>query len=272
MIRKLTAKDVTAFQSLRLSALEESPEAFAASHEDEATLPVDVVAGRIAPGHDPSTFVLGAFTPDGELAGVLGFYQETPRKMRHVGVFWGMYVSPGMRRHGIARELVAQAIREAERIDELRQITLTVNAVNVPARRLYESLGFRRIGIMPGALRWRIATTSTFCFANVPAESGKRSTDCLRQHCSQSFIRDEKPIFWDCSRLVVREDLAAANVESPSHRLPAMAGIQEIQQQIRQLSARTPGTTQVASRIPRAHCRGADRIRNKKRKAGKTRS
>ena len=58
-------------------------------------------------------------------------------------------VHSGFRRRGIARLLLEQVIREAEGRG-LPRVTLEVRQSNIPAQRLYESLGFVTTGIRRG--------------------------------------------------------------------------------------------------------------------------
>jgi [ribosomal protein S18]-alanine N-acetyltransferase len=58
-------------------------------------------------------------------------------------------VHNGYRRHGIARSLLHQVIAEA-RGRSLTRVTLEVRRSNVPAQKLYESLGFVTIGLRRG--------------------------------------------------------------------------------------------------------------------------
>jgi ribosomal-protein-alanine N-acetyltransferase len=58
-------------------------------------------------------------------------------------------VHTGFRRHGIARLLLEQVISEA-RSRCLARVTLEVRQSNIPAQRLYESLGFAITGVRRG--------------------------------------------------------------------------------------------------------------------------
>jgi ribosomal-protein-alanine N-acetyltransferase len=58
-------------------------------------------------------------------------------------------VHTGYRRHGIARLLLQRVIAEG-RGRSLTRVTLEVRQSNIPAQRLYESLGFVTIGIRRG--------------------------------------------------------------------------------------------------------------------------
>jgi len=64
-----------------------------------------------------------------------------------------MYVTEAARGRGIGRTLLQRLIDQAAAITGLEQIWLTVSAEQQAARRLYESLGFRRFGREPRALR-----------------------------------------------------------------------------------------------------------------------
>lgn len=146
VVRELAPADARAFQSLRLHGLRECPTAFASSYEEECDLASSVVADRLGPRDGRATF--GAFR-DEELVGLVGIVREEPRKLAHKAFVWGMYVAPANRRQGVGRLLVAKALSFAQSGLRVRQVSLGVNAGNVAAIALYESMGFKAYGREP---------------------------------------------------------------------------------------------------------------------------
>ena len=146
-IAALTRDDAQTYRRLRLQALETAPEAFGASHAEEAARPLVAFAERISP-QEPSR-VFGAFAAD-ELVGIAGFVVSTSPKSRHKGTLWGVYVAPEQRCRGVARRLVEAVIAHAAR----HVVVLNANVVtsNATARTLYERLGFRCYGTEAKAL------------------------------------------------------------------------------------------------------------------------
>lgn len=61
-------------------------------------------------------------------------------------------VHPAWRRHGIARQMLEQAMAQA-RQETCRKATLEVRASNAGAQRLYFQLGFAPVGTRPGYYR-----------------------------------------------------------------------------------------------------------------------
>jgi len=138
-IRLLTAADAALFRTLRLEALELSPEAYGASFEQESARPVAWFVERMS-----QSDIFGAFI-DGELCGIGGLALQESAKKSHKGLLWGMYVRAAARNSGLGRRLVEAVLRHAaKRAVELVQ--LTVVSENQPARRVYEKLGFVEYG------------------------------------------------------------------------------------------------------------------------------
>jgi GNAT superfamily N-acetyltransferase len=150
-IRLLDPRDAAAYRQLRLRALEESPTAFSASLADEAGRSMEEIAARVTPAGDGSKCVFGAFV-DAQLAGMLTFVRPTRPKLMHCAEFAGMIVAPEFRLRGIGGALVDAGLAHARTSRGVRQVKLTVNAGNVPARSLYESRGFMCFGTEPDAI------------------------------------------------------------------------------------------------------------------------
>jgi RimJ/RimL family protein N-acetyltransferase len=146
-LRPLAPDDAALYRDIRLEALADSPDAFSSTLESEEGRPLAAFADRLADSH-----VVGAFS-GGHLIGVAGFYVQAGPKHAHKGMLWGMYVRPDYRGAGVGSILVEAIIDHARRHVELLQ--LFVVSDNLPARRLYESLGFVTFGIERRATKYR---------------------------------------------------------------------------------------------------------------------
>lgn len=149
-IRVLGRADVAAFKSIRLEALENSPESFGESLE-EARGRADGDFERMLSDHGKGDFVLGGFLR-GMLIGVAGFHREAAVKFSHKASLWGVYVVPDYRGRQYGASLVAKVVEMARSERDVRQINLVVVATNAPALAIYESLGFVTYGKEPQAI------------------------------------------------------------------------------------------------------------------------
>lgn len=148
IIRPLSAADAPAYRSMRLAALAETPEAFGASHDEEAAQPLEWFAAGLKSSGSQRRF--GAFAGDG-LVGAAGFrVYDITAKSRHKGALVGVHVVPDWRGRGLGRRLVEAVIAHAR--EHVVVLQAGVGTGNLPARRLYARLGFRDYGIEPKAL------------------------------------------------------------------------------------------------------------------------
>ena len=146
-IRSLGPADIDPYRALRLRALREEPTAFASSPEDERQLSIEAVESRLQ--ETASQVMLGAFDGD-VLVGLSGLLRERRSKPLHKAWIVSFYVAPEARRRGLGRRLLEHTLARARTMPGLRQVNLGVNAGNVAARRLYESMGFVAFGLERG--------------------------------------------------------------------------------------------------------------------------
>jgi ribosomal protein S18 acetylase RimI-like enzyme len=152
MIRRLlTPNDAEAWWHLRLEALRNDPASFADSAEEHLKTTIETARERLNKNDPANNFVVGIFE-GGKLAGTAGFYRYTHNKELHKGHIWGVYVRPESRGKGLGSTLMKEIIRRARAIEGVEQITLVASA-NLPAQRLYESVGFKSYGVEPHSLK-----------------------------------------------------------------------------------------------------------------------
>src|SRR5690349_1819929 len=89
-IRVLTPADAKAYRAIRLEALQQEPDAFASSYEEESSRP-KIFRERLEGRFGGTTF--GAFAAE-EIVGTAGGVREDRLKTRHRLLLVGVYVRP----------------------------------------------------------------------------------------------------------------------------------------------------------------------------------
>ncbi|WP_322904206.1 GNAT family N-acetyltransferase [Paenibacillus campi] len=141
-IHRLDASHAEAYRQLRLEALEQYPEAFASSYEEELAWPIERFNDRLS---TDDKFTIGAWL-DQQLIGAVTLSPERRTKLKHRANIVAMYVRPEHRGSGTGRQLMQHAIGLARELGGIEQLYLSVMAHNEPAKRLYMALGFETYG------------------------------------------------------------------------------------------------------------------------------
>ena len=134
---------------MRLRALKDNPESFAATYEETLRNGKEQFIHRLR--SDEAAFYLGAF--ESGLVGMVYFRRDEGRKNHHKGRILSMYVQPESRGLGIGKALLQAVITQANRLTGLEQLHLMVVTTNEAARSLYRSMGFEVYGTILQALK-----------------------------------------------------------------------------------------------------------------------
>jgi GNAT superfamily N-acetyltransferase len=145
-VRQLTTADLAAYRALHRFGMQEAPSGFVDVPATDATRPDAEVEAALARGEG-----WGAF--DGErLLGKLIIDALPYPSLAHTFWIHAVYVHPDGRGSGASSALLRAAMEWA-RAQGASRVALWVNGVNAHARRLYERLGFREAGRIPGGIR-----------------------------------------------------------------------------------------------------------------------
>jgi len=83
---------------------------------------------------------------DGEVAGMIQYYEEPDPKYRHAGI--DLFVDPAWHGQGVGTEAVRLVARHLIEERGHHRLTIDPAAGNAAASRAYEKVGFRRVGVM----------------------------------------------------------------------------------------------------------------------------
>lgn len=148
LVRPLLQDDAPQYRALRLASLRDFQFAHGPDYEEALGKDVAWHAKRLARA-DYRWF--GAFDEDA-LVGAICLRTQEGRRLRHSASLNSLMVAQTHQRAGIGRLLTAHLIGHARSLGTIRQLTLEVNESNTPARRLYDSFGFRQFGLEPEAI------------------------------------------------------------------------------------------------------------------------
>ena len=143
MLRALEDVDFQLFLDIQSDALRNAPEVFGSDYEWFEALSILSKEQRFEKYMMfPYKYLLGAFTVEGVLVGMIGFSNDRNRsKIRHKAQIWGLYVLPENRGSGIACALVRSVVETAQEIG-VELIQLSVSTRNTESYALYLRSGF----------------------------------------------------------------------------------------------------------------------------------
>ena len=144
-IKILNVDESNDFRTIRLSALEKSPEMFGSTYIAEVNKPLGFFEDCLS-----SSTVFGAYH-ENRIIGLATLTQENGVKFSHKASLSSVFIEPEFQQKGVASNLLSAVIEHSKKYVE--QILLTVADDNKPAIRLYKKFGFETYGIETKAMK-----------------------------------------------------------------------------------------------------------------------
>ena len=144
IFRKINANEYLIYRQIRLECLQQYPEYFGSTFEEENARQ-ELVFEKYIKEENPDHFMTGAF--DNEvLIGICGFDRQGRNKTKHRGEIVQMYVNADYANKKVGANLLITTINYAFINPEIDQITLSFVEGNLNANKLYENIGFKIYG------------------------------------------------------------------------------------------------------------------------------
>lgn len=139
-IRRIRADEGPTLMQVRLLSLLDAPYAFAGTYADTIQNPAELWTERAAAASvGGSTAIFLAFAGS-DVVGVAGAFQPDGEPLARR--IYGVWVEPALRGQGLGGRLVETVLAWSDAAGA-EHTELWVNESNIPAMRLYDSLGFR---------------------------------------------------------------------------------------------------------------------------------
>lgn len=145
-ITTLPVSDWRKYKEKRLRALQKEPVAFCSTYEREFAWLDEKWQQSLKDISDGKLWIYFVSVA-GKIVGMIGGYSDFEDRKDYRVYVWGMYVDQLYRSKGVGRALAVRLLYELGKLDHIHVVCLEVNSSQVFALRLYESLGFSRIGV-----------------------------------------------------------------------------------------------------------------------------
>lgn len=146
VVRRVTPADGALLREVRLRALQDTPEAFGSTYDNEVRRPESFWHDRARNASAGNDLYSGLALADGEAVGLIGGFRND-EDGHHADIdLVSMWVAPSHRGTGLAAALVEAVLVWARDDAEARVVGLWVTRGNDRAQRFYERLGFVETG------------------------------------------------------------------------------------------------------------------------------
>jgi len=135
------------YKELRLQALKTDPSAFATTYQEDAAMPDQEWQDRLQNAHGQKSYMLFAEN-EGRIVGMAGALLYQGKCVEHIATIVSVYVDIAYRGQAIAQKLMQGIMKLLQNDKKIVHVQLTVNTENMAAIKLYEIMGFKRIGIL----------------------------------------------------------------------------------------------------------------------------
>lgn len=152
-IRPATTGNATPLHDLRLEALANHPQAFAADHDLTRDRGVEAWVERMRQNEAGHEGVINVAWAGDQLVGMTGLYRGHWPKTLHSGLIWGVYVTAAWRGQRIAEALLDACTAWAQ-AQRMTIVKLGVATNNMAAIRCYVRGGFTVYGLEPQAISY----------------------------------------------------------------------------------------------------------------------
>lgn len=124
-------------------ALKTDPQAFEETYEKSAARPDDKWQEGLKLANEGKTSWMVFARLNGKLIGMAGGYRDEGDLKDHTVQIWGVYVDPQERGIGVAKSLITALLEKFKGDPDIERVKLEVNTDQEPAKKLYESFGFK---------------------------------------------------------------------------------------------------------------------------------
>ena len=138
----LGPQDWRELRAIRLEALRSEPAAYSSTYEETVAWSDEDWRRRLADDRRIQLLARAERRP----IGIVGCYLGSDEGDDSVAVVFGMYVNENHRGKGIGRLLLRSLLEHLSAFPQITTIKLGVTESQTPARKLYESVGFRVVG------------------------------------------------------------------------------------------------------------------------------